>query len=477
MSRTAPKSPRLPIGTYGPFFFPRRLSLTLAEAHHHLHVMGTSGSGKSRFLAHWYVQLLTNGCAATLIDPHGDTARLVLAALVHRGYFARPQAKGQLLYLDLPGAAERGLYLPFNLLKRSLPPTTIAADFKEAMHRAFPELAEGAATFDTLLPRAIRVLVHHQLPVTSLERFLLDSAFRSALLSSFPDGAVQAYFARLDRLREGDQFTYVGSVLRRAQLLSDLPILRHSLGQPENLLDYRALMDGGTSVIVNLAVQEQEAARLLGCLLTVAAEQGAMSRRSVLPEERGPAHFLFLDEFANFTAQSEKQLSTMLSQTRKMGLFAVLANQTWSQTSAHLRGSLQNVGIEVAFKLGREDAEHSSRIFGTVDPLTVKHEVDDTHASERTHPAFYSLPEQWEQWTQTLHTLKRQEAYVRTAEDRVYHVKTAPFPDPPVDRRQLRALEEHYLTTYFRPPEPASQEAPLLPAQPQRPRRITPLEE
>ncbi len=416
-----------------------------------MHVMGKSGSGKSRFLAHWYVQLLKAGAAATLIDPHGDTARLVLATLVHQGYFDQPRAREKLWYLDLGAAARQGRFLPFNLLKLNRPAERIAADVKEAMHRAFPELAEGAPTFDTLLPRAVRVLIHNHVPMTALERFLLDMEFQQALLSTFPDSNAVMYFRQLTKLRESDRFNYVGSVLRRAQLLSDLPILRHSLGQPENLLDYRQLMDSGTSVIVNLFLEEQEAARLLGCLLTVAAEQGAMSRGSAPEEERGPAHFLFLDEFANFTAQSEKQLSTMLSQTRKMGLFAVLANQTWSQTSEHLRGSLQNVGIEISFKLGREDAEHSARIFGNVDPLSVKHQVEDEQAVERTHPAFYPLTEQWEKWTQVLNRLKRQHAYVRTADDSVYHVTTVPFPTPPVDKGKLAQVEKHYLATYFQP--------------------------
>ena len=59
-------------------------------------------------------------------------------------------------------------------------------------------------------------------------------------------------------------------------------------------------------------------------------------------------------------------------------------------------------------KLGRHDAEQSARIFGSVDPLSIKHEVADEHAGERTHPTFYSLPEQWEETTQKLTSLKRQ---------------------------------------------------------------------
>ncbi len=56
----------------------------------------------------------------------------------------------------------------------------------------------------------------------------------------------------------------------------------------------------------------------------------------------------------------------MLSLTRKVGLFAVLAHQTWSQASRRMRGALQNVGLEVAFRLGRQDAEYAAADFGSV---------------------------------------------------------------------------------------------------------------
>ena len=66
------------------------------------------------------------------------------------------------------------------------------------MHRAFPELRDGAPTFDTLLPRSIRVLLAHKLPITYLERFLINDSFRRTLLSAFPDQNVVEFFATTD---------------------------------------------------------------------------------------------------------------------------------------------------------------------------------------------------------------------------------------------------------------------------------------
>src|SRR5829696_10345046 len=100
----------IPLGTYGSALFRRRLRLDGQDTKSHIHVMGKSGSGKSRWLAGFYVNLLLAGYSATLIDPHGDLAKLVLSLLVERGYFDRDDAYQKLLYLDVPTASRQHRY-------------------------------------------------------------------------------------------------------------------------------------------------------------------------------------------------------------------------------------------------------------------------------------------------------------------------------------------------------------------------------
>src|SRR5215218_2233192 len=89
------------LGTYGP------LNLQTHRLHHkemkeHGHIIGASKSGKSRFLANLYIQLLQAGYSVTLIDPHGDLAKLILSYLMMLGYFETPGAFEKLTYLDFP---------------------------------------------------------------------------------------------------------------------------------------------------------------------------------------------------------------------------------------------------------------------------------------------------------------------------------------------------------------------------------------
>jgi hypothetical protein len=133
-----------------------------------------------------------------------------------------------------------------------------------------------------------------------------------------------------------EQRLQIESSLRRIFLLSFSPVLRDSLGQRANRLDFHHLLASNASLIVNLALPDGDARKLFGCLLTVGAEQAALARTAVPTDER-PGHYLIVDEFGEFSAQSEESLAQILSLCRKFGLYLVLAHQTWGQTSERLR--------------------------------------------------------------------------------------------------------------------------------------------
>jgi hypothetical protein len=117
-------------------------------------------------------------------------------------------------------------------------------------------------------------------------------------------------------------------------------------------------------------------------------------------------------------------------------------------------------------KSGRMDAEYSARILGSVDPMEVKHTVEDEHAEERTHPSYLSLAEQWEKQVQAIQRLRVGEAFVRLADDSVYKLRTRTLPPARVTAR-LAQVRRTYLERYFVPmptvPTPA---IPATPASP-----------
>src|SRR4051812_44474479 len=443
----------IPLGTYGSALFKRRLRLDGQDTKSHMHVMGKSGSGKSRWLAGFYVNLLKAGFSATLIDPHGDLARLVLAQLVADGYFDQADAYQRLLYLDVPTAAKANRYLNFNCLKQPYDTHTTTRLTLEAMRRAFPELdrnaGNAAPAFEQIVTAGTHVLVDNALPFSELRSILLDKARRDQLLAQVADPLIHDFFhGEFDAYTPSDRMNLSGSTLRRLFLLLYAPVVRFALAAEDNQLEYRSILKTNRSLIVNLAIHDPDAKRLLGCLLTVFAEQGAKSRADVAAAERGGTHYVIVDECQLFLSNSSAALNEMLSQTRKFGMFVVLSHQTRDQIPERMWGALQNVEVDITFRTGREDAERQAKVVGSVDPDAVKHEVKV--GQERSHPAFYSLPEQWEGWTQQVTGLKKRFAFVKHPSGQTVKIQSLPLPDPIVDPGHLASIEDQYLRIGFR---------------------------
>src|SRR3954449_4520937 len=193
--------PTIPLGTSKFLLFGKRtLRITPQQARAHMHVLGKTGSGKSYFLAGLFLSMHEAGMPATLIDPHGDLAEMVLSHLIQRGEFLDPQAYDKPVYLDIPAAASTGRYLPFNYLDQPYDDHAMAELVAEAARRAWPELATGAPTFENILKHSVIALRQNDLPLTELANLLTDRPFREQLLLSVTDPQVVRFFhLRMDQ--------------------------------------------------------------------------------------------------------------------------------------------------------------------------------------------------------------------------------------------------------------------------------------
>jgi len=375
------------------------------------------------------------------------------------------------VYLDIARADRHGLYLPFNVLAQPhLRADSIASNVREAFHRAWPELATGAATFDTLFVDASLLLVHNGLSLTALRALLTNDNFRGYLLGREPDGELVASFADVYEQfkRKADQVAYAGSVLRRARQLTQLDVLRYALGQRENRLNFRSIMDSGQSVFVKLDVQNDDAKRLMGCFLTVSAEQAAKSRAEIPAHARRGQHILVIDECQLFIAQDTSTLDEILSETRKYGLHLWMANQTMSQIPERLRGGLQNIGLQAVFRVGASDAQYLSEMLAYIDPMKIKHQVVDEQTVARTHPVFEHPEEQRLLLAQEMQNFLPGQAYLSWYSPlknglkrailhrpamRLVKLKTPRVDEPEHVSSRMQEIEDYYLAEYFRRPE------------------------
>jgi hypothetical protein len=424
-----------------------QVRLTRHEQKYHAAIFGRSGSGKSKLLQSVFLQQLKQGKGVGLLEPHHDLSFDCLTSLVGQGFFRDPSSFEKLVYLDWGN----GDYVPFNVLAGRGDPHTIALNALDAMLRVWPELQE-APMFQTLFLSATMTLVANGLPLTFLYQLLTEKPFRDECLTRVKDPLVHQCFDNYDKLGR-DQPQAAGSTLRRSYLLSFSPLARYTLGQPENVLDFRKLMDEGRAFIINLGnIQDAETRKLLGAMLMVQIEQAALSRSDLLPSQRTPCTLL-VDEWPSFAAQ-ERTISHILSQTRKFNLRLYLAAQSLAQVdSSRLVGAMENCRLKVAFGVGRDSAETQARHIGDVDPMLVK----ESQMTETQHNTFMAVTEQFESWTSELQNLKARQAYVKLEGRPAIKMRTSRIGEPRVSQSELAQVLTTYRRRYQRTQEEAEQ--------------------
>jgi hypothetical protein len=150
---------------------------------------------------------------------------------------------------------------------------------------------------------------------------------------------IRAYITRgLENSIVADQWEYFngmparqfyeefGSTINRMMSFLESPLIRSIIGQTENTLDFRRIMDEGYVLLVNLATSNrisQENAKLLGTLMINDIFLKAKGR----PEGSRP-FYLYIDECAQFI---NEDVARILDEGRKFGLHLILAHQHLNQ--------------------------------------------------------------------------------------------------------------------------------------------------
>lgn len=444
--------PRLFIGKTDALIFKKKVYLEGAGITSHKHVIGLTGQGKSKFLAHCFVDLVSQGIACSLVDPHSDLADDVLGMLADRCL-----ANDQLLFIDF---GRRDRFVPFNVLRQPYPDDKVASIMVEACKRVWPALADGnAPMFENVMLAGCHTLIENNLPFAALPLLISDNRYRATLLANVTDPLVVHYFkSTFDRLSIKDQLDQAGSSLRRVFDLVQPHELRYTIGQTENVLDFKAIMDSGRSAIYDLGGLEEQTQKFLGALISHGYEVASLSRADQPERERVP-HHLFLDEFSMFSATTEGALGRILSLARKYKLTLWLAHQTWGQLSEKLANALQNT-TRIAFALGFTDARLMAPNFTQYDPYLVKHVVSE--GEEKSHPVYFGVQDTFEKMATILQSLKPRNIFVRYPEIERYfwfwhrpEIKTIHLKTPTVVTNSARVpeLREYYAQKYLRPRE------------------------
>ena len=304
------------------------VNLTDEERSRHIHVVGASGTGKSKLLEAMIRQDLLSGRGLCLIDPHGTLADAIIDWCA-----ALNIDKHRRIHIIDP--KDQDWVAGFNPLRFDGEVDLHAR--VAAMVETCAEVWGGENINQTPLLTTCLELVFYALAVNGLtlvEAVELTAsadphAIRQRLTGRLPDHVFDAYWREFSTLPRKEFEERFSSTRRRLLRFLGAPSIRRIVGQRQRALNLRRVMDEGDVVIVNLAARgslSQENARLLGAMITSELRLTAMSRDAATAQDR--PFSLYIDECYDYLTGD---VETMLDQTRKFGLHLILAHQRLGQ--------------------------------------------------------------------------------------------------------------------------------------------------
>ncbi len=328
----------------------------------HMHVLGRTRSGKSRFLADLIRQDIINGNGVGLLDPHGELYELTVNWLAQSGQRSLAgRRKIHPIRLTDPATALR--YNPLHIDEPD-EAYTVAANVTEAITRIYGgKDSSETPLFSFVLDIVCTVLALRGLPLAAAEYFLLSGEHDREIRDQISVGVPDEYFRRL-----GLQFSdmqpkefrdTVGSTGRRLHEFLRNPLVKRIFSTTENTLPLKQIMDEGHVLLIDASDQGgrlvSKELKTIGSLF-VNNLFGAARQRD--PKTKPRPFMLYIDEVQNYV---NNDIEDILSQAAKRGLYLTLAHQFLEQLREAgelvYSGVMSGTLIKAIFQITIEEAD------------------------------------------------------------------------------------------------------------------------
>lgn len=295
----------------------------------HMHVIGGSGTGKSKFLE-WIIRKdIREGHGLCLIDWHGTLYKSIVRYCAHLGV----GLDNDFRKLILINPSEPDYVTGFN------PFVNQGVDVSVQVRRRIEATIRPWGITDTnQMPTFENVM-------TALYTFAVEQREtlpNAAQLLEYDRPELREYAANVVQAREGkrqlrrlvqtktfrDWRDFVLSTENRLGRFLGSTTVRRFMGLTEGNLDLLEAMNEGKIVLVNLGSSgylDRESARVFASLFLNEFFESAMLRAQQMPRGESPEPFnLYLDEFQEYITED---IGSMLDEVRKGGLHMILAHQ------------------------------------------------------------------------------------------------------------------------------------------------------
>jgi hypothetical protein len=328
------------------------VGLSVGQRLRHMHVIGATGSGKSTLLRGLVLQDINHNTGCCVLDPHGDLIDSILQGI--------PKERiGDVVLID-PSDSE--FPVGFNILSAhsDVERELLASDLV-ALFRRFS--TSWGDQLHSVLANAIMAFLYNANAghLGDLRRFLIEPAFRNAVLATCTDEELVYYWRKEYPMLKTSS---IGSILTRLDSFLRPRAIRGMVCQTRSL-DFGELMDSSKIILVKLSqgLIGAENSYLLGACIVAKLQQAAMARQRQAAANRIP-FFCYLDEFHHFVTPS---MATILSGARKYGLGLVCVHQDMRQlerTDVDVASALMsNAATRICFRLSDTDARRMQEGF------------------------------------------------------------------------------------------------------------------
>lgn len=343
----------------------RPVYITADDRRRHIYIVGQTGTGKSTLLGNMVIEDIHAGNGVAVIDPHGDLVSAVL------GHVPRDRAQ-DLIYFD-PG----DLWWPIGLnmleydFNRPEEKTFIVNEMQGIFNRLFLPETMGPM-FEQYMRNALLLLMEDMrtepATLTEVPRVFTDAEYRRRKLARI-DNPVVIDFWEKEAVKAGGEASLANMTPYITSKFNNFianDYLRPIISQPKSAFNFRRVMDEGKILLVNLSKGRlgDINAGLLGMIITGKLLMAALSRVDIPEVEKRRDFYLYIDEFQNFTTDS---IAVILSEARKYRLNLTVAHQFIAQLTEKTRDAVfGNVGSQIAFRVGVQDAEFLVKQFEPV---------------------------------------------------------------------------------------------------------------
>ena len=355
-----------------------KIRLTEEERRTHMHVIGSSGSGKSKLLEWMMRGDLRNYQGFCLIDPHGTLYDAVA------NYAAHHVLKRDVIFLNLSEPNDIIAFNPFRRLPHGDLGVQVDRRVAATMHAWNVRNTDETPTLGRTLRLVYTVLIEQGLTLPQASPLIdfEEKRLRTLLVDRTASALVQQEWEELMKLTRREWREEVLSAKNRLFRLINSTTLSRFMGMPAAGLDLQAIMDEGKVLLINLRRSDhlsEENARVFGAFVVHEFFEAAFRREQDAFGRDPKPYYLYLDEFQNFVSLD---IAGMLDQVRKFGLYLTLAHQRFGQLDEDVvEAALSHCHIKAVF--GGLTVPNAKRMaeelfIGKLDPKKVKAAIYQT---------------------------------------------------------------------------------------------------